>query len=270
MIDAARCIEAARSSPSVAVSFWRSPRIPGIANYGAGEKHMTPGSRGAALTAIAGAGLLLGGVDAMAASQSFSVQESTTAASTLMFSPFQTSLGTLTEVDISLSNPLAGIGASINITGGEGGNSATAGFSADLNITGPGSDLLFTGAASSSTQCTVLVTPGSCSNSAPVTLASGAFTPGTVALTNPTDLAFWDTLANVGVGVAIDSFTTDDDCATAGAARCTPTDDISFTGTLTVTYQYTPASGTPTPEPWSLAIFGSGLAGLGFMRLRRQ
>jgi hypothetical protein len=231
---------------------------------------VTLGSRSAALTAIAGAGLLLGGADATAASQSFNVQESTTAASTLSFSPFQTSLGTLTEVDIQLSNALAGIGSSINITGGEGGNSATAAFSADLDITGPGSDPLFSAVASSSTSCTVVDTPGSCSNTAPVTLASGAFTPSTVALTSPTDLAFWDTLSNASVGVAINSFARDNNCGTGGPGVCTPTDNISFTGTVSVTYQYTPFSDTPAPEPWSIAIFGSGLAGLGFMRRRRQ
>jgi hypothetical protein len=230
---------------------------------------MNSGKRGAALSAIAGAGLLLGGADAMGASQSFSVQESTTSSATLVFSPFQPSLGTLTEVDVLLSNPLAGIGSSISITGGEGGDTASAAFTANLRVTGPGSDLHFTGAASASTSCTVIDTPGDCSNTGSVTLGSGAFTPALVALTSPTDLAFWDTPSNVDVTARITDFTTNDSCAgNLHGGRCVPADDISFGGTVTVTYQYTPTN--TVPEPLSLAIFGSSLASLGMMRLRRR
>jgi hypothetical protein len=229
---------------------------------------MTSSNGSTAFGIIAGAGLSLGWADMASAGQSFSLRESVTAAGTISFAPFDTSLGTLTEVDIALSSPLAGIGSTASLTGGEGGSHATAAFTADLNIVGPGSVTLFTAQASSTTSCLVVTTPGSCSTSAGVTLASGAFLPNPVALTSPTDLAFWDTALNVDLAVAIGNFTRHDVCVPVATGSCSNTDDVSFSGTVDVTYQYTPT--TSTPEPWSIALFASSLAGLGFIRTRQR
>jgi len=235
---------------------------------------MISGNRGAALAVMAGAGLLLGGAGAAKAGQSFSVQETATSSQTLSFSPFDTSLGTLTEVDVLLSGASASLGSTFGITGGEGGASpanGSASFTANLDITGPGAESLFTAGASSSASCSVSspTGTGSCSDSKPVTLAGGGFTPDPAVLTSPTDLALWDTPSDVDVLVGIDNFVPGYVCTLAlNVGSCSHTNDVLFGGQLSVTYDYTPASGVP--EPRGIALFGTALLGLGLVRRRRQ
>jgi hypothetical protein len=218
----------------------------------------------AALAMMAGAGLAFGAPGAAEAEfHNFNVEATGgTLTQTLSFASFDTSLGTLTEVDILLSNSVESFGSTANITGGEGGVTATASLTANLDITGPGVVTpLFTGAAASSATCTNTLNGSSCFQFDSVSLAGGAFTPDPVQLTS--NLSPWETGANVSVPVAIDNYAPLTSCPSQDT--CANTNNLGWTGTVTVTYQYDASN---VPEPASLLVLGAGLLGLAVTRRR--
>jgi MYXO-CTERM domain-containing protein len=67
----------------------------------------------------------------------------------------------------------------------------------------------------------------------------------------------------------IASFTPTSSCTNAFAPTCNNTSDVSWSGSLTLTYVYTPNNAVP--EPGGLGVFAVGLLGLGLLKgLRRQ
>lgn len=224
-----------------------------------------------AIAVIVGAGLLLGGAGVASAAtisvgpEAFSVQQSTVPTQTLDFSQFSTSLGILDQVDITLSGSTRGGGASANLTGGEGGI-ASSSFSATLSVTGPGSMTEFSGAVSASATCQSSSFPFTCSNSAAPSLAPGAFTPNPVILT--TGLAPFEGSGLVSLLAEITGFVPKSSCTGSFSPICNNTSDVSWSGSLTLTYHYTPL--TPVPEPAAFGLFAAGLAGLVMTRRPRR
>ena len=225
-----------------------------------------------AIAVIVGAGLLLGGAGMASAAtisvgpEAFSVQQSTGPTQTLDFSQFSTSLGTLDQVDISLSGSTLGGGASANLTGGEGGI-ASSSFSATLSVIGPTSETELTGTVSASATCQSFSFPFTCSSGlvAP-TLGAGAFTPNPVTLT--TGLAPFEGAGLVSLIAEITGFTPTSSCTGSFFPVCNNTSDVSWAGSLTLTYHYTPLN--PVPEPAAFGVFAAGLAGLMLVRRPRR
>lgn len=232
---------------------------------------MGVGSFDNTIAMIAGAGLLLGGAGAACAStissgpSPFSVDVASPT-QTLDFDQFSPSLGTLNQVDISLTGSTIGGGVTAILTGGEGGMASSL-FTATLSVLGPGPTTELTGAVSASASCDNPFTfPFSCSSGlvAP-TLGAGAFTPNPQTITLA--LAPFVGLGTVGLSSAIIDYLPITSCSGFGAT-CNNMADLSWSGSLTVTYDYTPNN--PVPEPGTLGLFAAGLVGLGVAGRSRQ
>jgi PEP-CTERM motif len=237
-----------------------------------------PGSHiGAALAVIAGAGALLGGAGlANAAPSTFTLDAAGPASQSLSFNQFDPSLGTLTEVDITLSSSATTGTAMASITGGEGGNGnfATASLTGDLDVTGPNSETLFTTTTSVYANCTIPGPPNTttCSDGPnPQTSSGFPINPAQVT----TGLDAYKGLGTFNLSAAIANVVNGDDSFTGhittsirpGTALITR--DLTWNGGLSVAYLYTPANES-VPEPASITLLGLGAAALYAARRRRQ
>ncbi len=188
----------------------------------------------------------------------------------LAFAGFDPSKGTLTGVSISLLNSSDAASASLGFT-------STAAGAYFATYDGWGIDYAELGgmpagiiAASTpptiqSINCAPSSNPGSC------TASSGAVTASDtkVGLSDP-NLSFYESAfaltAGLGFGSGavsariFDPSTGSNNPAPAGTYTInTATMDATWTGTVQLTYTYTP-SGTPAPEPASIILLGSALS----------
>jgi hypothetical protein len=240
---------------------------------------MTQFSRASTLTAAAGLGVLLGGAGMADATQmqNFSLPlSSTTASTTATFDTFDPALGSLSDVVVELSNVIIGGGSMFSITGAEGGSLGSTSFVAALSVTDPSLTSLFAGSYGASAGCTAPNAPQfnqSCSQG-PVmptdqVSSPGSFHPTTVGVPSTDWAAFIGAGSTVDLSEAISSFVVGlEVCDLIGSlGHCTLTNNISWSGTLSLTYDYTPA--TIVPEPDGTAVLLIGLAGLAWVDRRR-
>jgi PEP-CTERM motif len=209
----------------------------------------------------AGAMLLLGGRAAVA-DQSFSLDSNGTQSQTLDFSPFNATLGRLTEVDITLSNVQTS-GYVYGSVSGPLGNYArvTSYLNADLSVILDGTTL-FSGSETASRTCNIPLAETSCHTGEQVaSLSDGSFEPDPVVLTDPADLALFLGTSDITLLVSIAASPVSQTCA--GDGSCSTSGDATFSGTLDVTYQ-------DVPEPASFGLLVMGLTGLGAVRRRSR
>ncbi len=167
----------------------------------------------------------------------------------LTFPQFNPSLGTLTEVDLTLSG---GLSTTLTITNNSDspstGNADTLVkvFAQDVgnNLASPAVDLF-------SPSYNYSLPGGDSIGSGLLTNTGGAYD----AYTNPTILGEFTGYSTLSLTAS--TFTETQLSNTGGNTDASQVTDASFTGT--VTYQYTP---TPTPEPSTLALLGVGSVGL--------
>jgi len=103
-------------------------------------------------------------------------------------------------------------------------------------------------------------------------LGAGAFLPNPVAITNLAALLPFEDAGIVDLITSIDSFSRLDSCTPFNSSPiCSQTDDVSWSGTLQVTYQFTPSTApADLPEPASLSLLGTAVAAVVTLRRRRS
>jgi hypothetical protein len=231
-----------------------------------------------ALAIMSGAGMLAGTAGhALAAqvdlpSQPFSVSSTTrgtTLTAPINFATFDNSLGTLTEVDVSVVDVHTGETLGVTpVSGAEGGTAAqTDNFMIDSPNQSP---IIRAPPVNASVSCVVSSANCPVSSSAFASLLLADFAPNPDDITDPIGMNPFETGSTVSLFAGIDDDPSADSCTTIGAGgSCTFTNDASFSGDLKVTYIYTPNE-TSVPEPASLALLGIGVLDLGFAQRRQR
>lgn len=229
--------------------------------------------REAALAVAVGAGVLLGGAgfaEAVPQSHSFSVTAGGVLESaTFGFDQFNPALGTLTAVTITVPNYSISHGSIALIAGGEFGDAVTVSQSGGLSLS-RAAGVLFSGSASSSAFCAVLVSEQGCDAGDLGTLSPNFLTPNFVSLTLQVDLDAFTGGGTVNLTAAITPY----------MASIIPTiqgfmfTDISgsqnsMNWSPTVEVDYTFSAIETVPEPASLVLFGTAIGLGGLLRRRR-
>lgn len=228
-------------------------------------------SLSAALAIMAGAGLMLSVADEAQAAAITQSEGFTTSAlngnvsDPIAFAGFSETLGALTEVDLTLSSPSVSGTEQFSYSGAEG---DTGSFSETVAVIEPTSTILTSASGSASAFCRG--NGGTCTASGSFVLSS-ALSTATTRLTDATSLEAFEN-ATASLMAALQNYTPS--ANPSGSAcffgTCSQTDTVSFAGTLTVAYQYTPATPTAIPEPATLALLGLGAVGVTGTRLRRR
>jgi hypothetical protein len=227
-------------------------------------------NRVSALAVMAGAGVLAATAAPARAQQtlSFSTDSATQPDNMLNFNQFDPTLGTLTGVSFALTNSAASVSATITLTGGE------AGFGAGEAVVdflatgpgagGPGSIQLFGDNQTADVDC-----PGadcSATNS-----ATGSFSsPATV--NGPADLPSYEGAGTFDVDVNVGSLSASTATCmgfSGPTPTCTTTGDATWSGDITVSFQYTPAA-TEAPEPGTFGLLAAALGGMAMLTRRRR
>jgi len=232
---------------------------------------MAQSSFATALAIMGGAGLLAGSAgEAVAATTvpqtlPYSVTASDTsnpASQTLNFNQFNSALGTLTEVDISVSNERESGSVSItdnhalNFGGGEGG---TASQEASFAIKDTVLTEMSTGDGTSASCFT-----NGCSNSNGATISPLATDPYKITSANASEFALFLGASTVPLTASITGAFIDS-CVDSSSGGCSFTNTATMAGSLSVQYTYTATAS----EPASLALLTAGMIGLAFV-VRRQ
>jgi hypothetical protein len=220
------------------------------------------------MAVMAGAGLLAA-ANAQAQTDPFSVTTPSTETNTLSFSQFDPTLGTLTGVSFALSNSAATLNGLMTLTGGEAGFGAGAAV-VDFLATGPGAGgpgaiQLFGDNQTATVSC------GSANCTDPNSVNGSFASPATV--NGPTDLPSYEGLGTFDVDVSVASF----NASTATCMgfnngptpTCTTTGSATWTGDITVSFQYTPAV-TEAPEPGTFGLLAAALSGMAMLTRRRR
>jgi hypothetical protein len=175
----------------------------------------------------------------------------------LTLAGFDTSLGTLTGVSITMSDAGTFFGTVTNTAANN--NSFSIREDVDLSVSG---NSVIAGLANSlvETQAYSNVAPGS-------PQGFGTYNPtnsDSVAAVTASDIAEF---LNQNITVNVSTLTSETNLG--GGGNETASINTTADATITVTYTYTPsAPPPPVPEPASLAVLGMGLLGLGFVRTK--